>query len=85
MTLLELRPGTSGRVVGCVAGHGIKCRLAAMGFTPGSLVTVLNNHRGHPVLVMVHGARVALGRGQAAGIAVRPEETDDGDGSDAHA
>ena len=85
MTLLDLRPGASGRVVGCAAAHGVKCRLAAMGFTPGSRVTVLNNHSGHPLLVMVHGSRVALGRGQAAGIAVRPDEEDGGNGSDASA
>jgi len=73
-TLVELRPGKSARVVGCAGGHGLKCRLAAMGFTPGSRITVLNNHRGGPVLVMVHGTRVALGRGQAAQVLVQAEE-----------
>jgi ferrous iron transport protein A len=47
-----------------------------MGFTPGARVTVVSNYRHSPVLVLVHGSRVALGRGEAAKVFVRP----DGDG-----
>lgn len=48
-------------------------RFAAMGFTPGSRVTVLNNYGRGPLLVLIHGARVALGRGEASRVLVRPE------------
>lgn len=72
-SLLQLSPGQSGVVVGCDAGRGLMCRLAAMGFTPGSRLTVLNNYGHGPLLVMVHGSRIALGRGEAARVLVRPE------------
>lgn len=76
-SLLNLSPGETGIVTACAGGRGVVFRLAAMGFVPGSRVTVLSNHRGSPVLVLVHGARIALGKGEAAKIMVRP----DGDGS----
>lgn len=72
--LAELMPGQSGIVVGCHAGHGLLGRFASMGFTPGSQVVMVNNYGHGPLLVMVHGARVALGRGEAGRILVRPEE-----------
>ena len=73
LSLLKLGPGQSGVVVGCGAGHGLMCRLAAMGFTPGSRLTMLNNYSSGPLLVMLHGSRIALGRGEAAKVMVRPE------------
>jgi len=72
MTLRDLQSGQSGTVIDCSGGRGLMSRLAAMGFTPGSRVTVLNNYGRGPILVMVHGSRVALGRGEAAKILVRP-------------
>lgn len=42
-----------------------------MGFAPGSEVEVIANKRG-PVVVRVRGVTVALGRGVAAKILVRP-------------
>jgi len=45
-----------------------------MGFTPGSRVLMVNNYGHGPLLVMVHGARIALGRGEAARILVRRVE-----------
>ncbi len=72
--LLELAPGQAGTVVGCSAGHGLLGRFASMGFTPGSRVLMVNNYGRGPLLVMVHGARVALGRGEASRVLVRPED-----------
>ncbi len=72
-TLLSLGPGQVGTVVGCSGGRGLMGRFAAMGFTPGSRVTVLNNYGRGPLLVLIHGARVALGRGEASRVLVRPE------------
>ena len=77
--LVGLPSGAAGVVVGCGGGHGIVSRLAAMGFTPGSRVTVISNHNRGPILVMVHGSRIALGRGEAAKILVCPAGgSDDG-------
>ena len=42
-----------------------------MGFAPGSEVEVIANGRG-PVVVRVRGVTVALGRGVAAKVLVRP-------------
>ena len=71
--LLELGAGETGLVVGCARGQRCLSRLAAMGFTPGARVTVISNYRHAPVLVLVHGSRVALGRGEAAKVFVRPD------------
>ncbi len=72
--LSGLAPGQSGTVAGCRAGHGLLGRLASMGFTPGSRVLMVNNYGHGPLLVMVHGARIELGRGEAARILVRRVE-----------
>jgi ferrous iron transport protein A len=71
-TLLALSPGQSGIVLGYSGGRGLASRLAAMGFVPGAEVTIVNNYRGGPILVLVHGSRIALGRGEAAHVSVRP-------------
>ncbi len=78
VSLLDLGAGEAGTVVDCNGGHGLVSRFAAMGFTPGSLITVINNHRRGPILVYVHGSRVALGRGEAAKVLVRPEGDENG-------
>lgn len=72
-SLLGLATGETAVVCGCNGHHGLMCRLAAMGFTPGSRITVVSNHRHGPILVAVHGSRVALGRGEAAKVLVRPD------------
>lgn len=51
-------------------GHEYAGRLAALGFTPGVEVTVERNESHGPILVIVRGARVALGRGEAGKILV---------------
>ena len=47
-------------------------RLASLGFTPGALVSMTQNFGRGPLIVTVRGARVALGRGEAAQILVLP-------------
>jgi len=53
-------------------GSCFRSRLAALGFTPGVSVTVLQNRRFGPLLVMVRDTRIALGRGEARKIIVNP-------------
>lgn len=48
-------------------------RLAAMGFVPGVRLLVEANYGRGPVIVRIKGARVAIGRGQACKLMVRPE------------
>jgi len=73
IALLDLAPGDTARVITCASGQRCLSRLAAMGFTPGARVTMISNYRQGPVLVLVHGSRIALGRGEAAKVLVRPD------------
>jgi len=50
----------------------LTARLAAMGITEGSLVTVVSNKRHGPILLDVEGTRIAIGRGIAEKIVVEP-------------
>ena len=73
MTLEQIRPGASARIVAIDGGHGVQGRLRQMGIHPGDTVLVRSSgaFRG-PLLVDVHGCRVAVGRGIARRITVEP-------------
>ena len=45
-------------------------RLASLGLTPGAHVDMNQNYGRGPLIVLVRGTRVALGRGEAAQIFV---------------
>ncbi len=68
--LSALGPGEHGVVVQLNGGRGLVSRMAAMGFTPGAEVTVLQNFGRGPLIARVRDARVALGRGEAGRIYV---------------
>jgi len=71
-TLAEAPEGSRVVVVGlAVGGWGIRRRLLEMGISPGSVLEVVSNFRG-PVVVRVRGVVMALGRGMAAKVLVRP-------------
>jgi len=65
ITLDALPAGKSGTVAELQGGHGFTTRMAALGFTPGAQVTMMQNLGRGPVIVMVRGTRIALGRGEA--------------------
>jgi ferrous iron transport protein A len=68
VTLADLSPGAT-RVVGELPrGHRVVSRMSALGFTPGTEVTVVRNDRHRPLIVLVRGTRVAIGRGEAAKV-----------------
>jgi ferrous iron transport protein A len=46
----------------------LRSRLAALGFTPGAVVKMLQNLGHGPILVTVRDTRIALGRGEARRI-----------------
>jgi ferrous iron transport protein A len=71
ISLAQLAAGQRGRVEAIQGGRGLLSRLAALGIVPGTLVTVLSNAGGGPVIIEARGGRLALGRGQAARIIVR--------------
>lgn len=52
-------------------GSGFISRLATLGFTPGTPLTMVQNYGHGPVIVRVRDARIALGRGEAEKILVK--------------
>ena len=73
-TLARLTRGARATVMGLPHSHVLAKRLCAMGLNPGAEVHVLQNRGSGPLIVEVHGARLALGRGQADHVAVEPVE-----------
>lgn len=68
----RLPAGASGVVHALRGGKSATSRLAVMGFTPGSRVTVLQNRGWGPMIVMTRDVRLALGRGLAHKIEIAP-------------
>ncbi|HEC36417.1 MAG TPA: ferrous iron transport protein A, partial [Anaerolineae bacterium] len=52
-------------------GRGFVSRAVALGFTPGTEVTMVQNFRRSPLIVVVRDTHIALGRGEARKIGVR--------------
>jgi len=64
-SLVELKSGQTATIHSLRGGTGLRSRLAALGFTPGTGIRMLQN-RGHgPLIVTVRDTRIALGRGEA--------------------
>jgi len=75
VTLAELGPGASGRVVTCAVDAEVSRWLGALGIAPGVCLTVLRRGVfGGPLHVRAeNGAEFALGRDLARGVSVRAE------------
>lgn len=71
-SLAELPPDSRAVVAGLPHSRGLAKRLIALGLTPGAEVHVLQNWGYCPLIIETHGARLALGRGQAARVTVQP-------------
>lgn len=76
--LAQLAPGETGVVERLMAGKSLVIRYLALGFTPGTRVTVVQNPRIGPLIVLVRDTRVALGRGEAQKILVAGRSEGDG-------
>lgn len=72
--LSVLRVGECGTVTEIRNGHSLRSRMLALGLTPGTGVTVIQNYGHGPLIVRVRDTRLALGRGEAEKIIVRREE-----------
>jgi Fe2+ transport system protein FeoA len=71
--LSSLKPGEDGVVSYYLGGRGLMRRLAEMGLTPGVEVRVVKAAPLHgPIQVSVRGSSLALGRGVASKIFVKP-------------
>ena len=69
--LNSLGTGEVGMVQNLNGGRGFVSRVAALGFTPGTEITMLQNYRRGPLIVVVRDTHIALGRGEATKIGVR--------------
>lgn len=72
--LTSLPAGGRAVVVGLPAGRGQQRRLASMGLTMGAEVESLISRGRGPIVVAVRQTRLALGRGIASHVQVRPLE-----------
>jgi DtxR family Mn-dependent transcriptional regulator len=66
----ELLPGESAVIKTCGGGRGSLGRCLSLGFTPGSIIKMVENYRRGPVLVKIHDTEVAIGRQLAEKISV---------------
>ena len=72
ISLSELPRDRLARILSFASGRLERNRLASLGFTPGAEISMTQNYGRGPLIVTVRGARVALGRGEAAQIFVQP-------------
>ena len=69
-SISDLETGAGGLVYQLRGGKDFANRMAALGFTIGAEVRVVQNHGRGPVIVSVRHVRVALGRGEAHKVLV---------------
>lgn len=70
IALGDLQTGQKGTVSGLQGGRVFAARMAALGFTPGAEIAMIQNFKRGPVIVLVRGTRIALGRGEASRVLV---------------
>ncbi|MEA1996559.1 MAG: FeoA family protein [Gemmatimonadota bacterium] len=68
--LNQIKDGEVVRFVSVTGGHNIQARLVSMGLFPGTEIEVVKNRRHGPVVLLVKGARLILGRGMSHKILV---------------
>ena len=69
--LSTLPAGERGIVVSLTGGRSALGKMASLGFTPGVEIAVVQNRGRGPLIVLLRGIRVALGRPEAYQIQVR--------------
>lgn len=70
ISLAELAVDDRATILALTIGRLEITRLASLGFTPGAVVNMTQNYGRGPLIVVVRGTRVALGRSEAAKIVV---------------
>ena len=72
VSLVGLKAGEKAEIVKLYGGHGFVRRLQEMGLVPGQVIEVVRNTLAGPVEVSVMGTHLAVRRGIASKIIVRP-------------
>lgn len=75
MPLANLKTGERAIFLSVKGGKGVTYRLASMGFTPGAEVEMIQNYGRGPLMVLVRGTRVALGRREAEKTYVQRDQS----------
>ena len=71
MTLKDLKPDASCRIVSLLCADDIKRRLLDLGFTPGTKITyVLKSPSGDPTSFFVRGTHIALRESECRNIII---------------
>ena len=70
ISLSDVAAGEIATIMDFLGGRMVNSRLTSLGFTPGVTVNMTQNYGRGPLIVLVRGTRVALGRGEAAKIIV---------------
>ena len=74
-TLDRIRNNKNVRVVDVIGGWGLRRHVSQLGIHPGDILTVLRHAAmGGPILIMIHGSQIAIGRGMASHISVEDAE-----------
>jgi ferrous iron transport protein A len=71
LPLGDLPSGESGTIVDLAGGRTFVARCLALGCTPGTRVFMERNGNRGPVIVVVRGTRIALGRGESLRLFVK--------------
>ncbi len=58
------------KITNIVGGRNVKQRLSALGLYPGSVIKMVTNDFGGPLIVEVNNSKIAIGRGMAQKILV---------------
>ncbi|MBC7232515.1 MAG: ferrous iron transport protein A [Chloroflexi bacterium] len=72
--LSELKTGETALIQELCGGYSFRSRLAALGFTPGAEIKMVQNLGHGPLIVSLRDTRIALGRGEAQKILIRLEK-----------
>ena len=72
MSLANVSAGQQAMIESLHGGRGLVNRLAVLGFIPGQKINMIQNFGSGALIVNVRGTRVALGRGEASRIVVKP-------------
>lgn len=68
--LSEVNAGKCGRILSVDGGTDFQRRITAVGMTPGSSFSVIQNERKYPVLLDIRSTLLAVDRDDCAGIMV---------------
>jgi len=73
LQLCDVHTGEQAIIASLSGGSGFLGRMSALGFTPGTLISVVRNYDRGPIIVSVRDTQIALGRGQASRVQVHKE------------